>query len=90
MSTASLPSSPTDRQKIKGMLSEMTICQQRIDDQREAKKEIGDEIKRQFGLSTKAINKLVMTMHRRNYTDVKLENEEFEELYTTLIDSSVD
>lgn len=82
-----VPSSPIDRQKIKGMLTEITHCLQKIDDQKEGKKEIVNELKRQFGLDRKQINKLATTLYKRNYVDIQAENEDFEELYTTLVET---
>ena len=80
------PSSPTDRQKLKTMLTEMTHCLARMDAEREAKKEIAAAIKEEFELAPKLINKLASTMYKRNYADLQQENEDFEDLYETLVE----
>ena len=89
MTQVVIPSSTEDRKKLKMMISEMTHCLQRMDMEKESKKEIADEIKRQFDLPTKHINKLASTMYKRNYEDVQAENEDFELLYETLVEGKV-
>lgn len=86
MTHPTVPSSPEDRKKLKMMISEMTLCMQRMDMERESKKEIADEIKSQFEIPTKMINKLASTMYKRNYEDLQSENEDFELLYETLVE----
>ena len=81
-----VPSNPADRQKMKTMLAEMTYCLQRADDEREAMKEIANEIQKQFGVPKKIVNKLARTMYKRNYADLQAENEDFELLYETLVE----
>jgi len=83
----SVPSSPSDRQKLKTMLTEMTHCLARMDAEREAKKEIATAIKEEFELAPKLINKLASTMYKRNYADLQAENEDFELMYETLVES---
>lgn len=86
MSEVIIPSSPTDRKKIKEMLGEICKCMQRIDDERSAKKDIVDEISQQFKLPKKLINKLASTMHKRSYEDVQAENEDFEIIYESVVE----
>jgi len=81
-----VPSSPKDRQKMKQMLVEMTLCLQRADDERESMKEIAAEIETQFGVAKKTSNKLARTMYKHNYADLQAENEHFEFLYEALIE----
>lgn len=79
-------SNPTDRAKLKTMLTEMTHCLARMDAEREAKKEIAAAVKENFELPPKLINKLASTMYKRNYADLQQENEDFEFLYETLVE----
>ena len=85
MSNINIPTSASDRQKLKTMLVEMTHCMQRADDEKEAMKEIGAEASKQFDVPKKIINKLARTMYKHNYADLQAENEDFELLYETLI-----
>jgi len=83
--TASVPSDPSDRNKLKSMLSEMTHCLQRADSEREQMKEICDEAYTQFNIAKKTINKLARTMYKHSYADLQQENEDFEFLYEALV-----
>ena len=84
-----VPSSNDDRQKLKGMLTEMTHCLLEIDKQREQKKDITKGIKEKFELAPKVINKLASTMYKRNYADLQQENEDFEDLYEILVNGKI-
>lgn len=90
MPNQNIPSNPADRKKMKGMLSEMTHCLQRADDERESMKDIAAEIESQFGVSKKIANKLARTMYKHNYADLQAENEHFEFLYEALVEGKND
>ena len=83
--SASVPSDPSDRQKLKQMLSEMTHCLQRADGEKDAMKEICEEAYSQFNIAKKTINKLARTMYKHSYADLQAENEDFEFLYEALV-----
>lgn len=80
-----VPSSDSDRVKLKAALVEMTNCYSKIDAQRDACKEIADEVVRQFEIPKKIVNKLARTMYKRDYATLSAENEDFELLYETLV-----
>ena len=86
---STVPSTNEDRKKLKGMLTEMTHCLQKMDFQRDAKKDIAAGIKEQFELTPKVINKLASTMYKRNYADLQQENEDFEDLYEILVNGKI-
>jgi len=86
MDRAIIPASIEDRKKMKTMLSEMTHCMQRADDEKESMKDIASEIFRQYAIPKKTINKLAKTMFKSNYADLQAENEDFELLYETLVE----
>lgn len=81
-----IPSSPSDRIKLKAMLAEITKCLQRIDDERQSVKEIAEAAQEQFDIKKKFVTKLAKTMYKHNYADLRAENEHFDELYETLIE----
>ncbi len=85
-----VPSSPTDRQKMKTMLSEITHCLQRIDDEKESMKEIVDEIAGQYGLKKKIVSKIARTMYKHDYQDRVAEEEHFQEMYESLVEGKLD
>lgn len=81
-----VPSNPTDRQKLKSILTEVTRCMQRIDDERSAIKDLLADAAEKFDVDKKLLSKLAKTMHKRNYADVMHENESFETFYEILIE----
>ena len=81
-----IPSDPAERDKMKGMLTEITHRLRQIDDNREAMKEIADEVVKNYGLQKKIVTKLARTMYKHNYADLQSENEHFEVLYETLVE----
>lgn len=81
-----VPSDPKERDKMKGMLVEMTHRLREIDSTREALKEIADEVTKTYGLQKKTVNKLARTMYKHDYADIQAENEHFEILYETLVE----
>ena len=86
MSNIELPTDPKEKAKLKGMLSEMTHCLQRIDDEKEQKADIAGNIKDAFSLEKRQVNKLASVMYKHNYADIQAENEHFEYLYESLVE----
>lgn len=89
MSEVVIPSSTEDRKKLKLMLGEMVNQLQKIAMERETYKELAAEIKKQFELPPKVINKMAKTMHKHDFEDVKEEHESFENLYEVLVKGQV-
>lgn len=85
-SSITLPSNPKDREKLKTMLTEMVKCMRRRADEGESLKEIGKEVKVLFNLAPKHVNKLAKTMYKQNFPEIQSENQEFEELYETVVE----
>ena len=78
------PVSPEARQKLKGFILEMTRCLQRIDEEKEAMKDIADRAQDEFGIQKKYVNKVARTMYKQNYADQQQENSHFEDLYEAI------
>lgn len=85
-----IPTNPADRQKMKTMLVEMTNCLQRMDDEREAMKDIAGVIEEKFEIKKKLVNKLARTIYKHNYADLQAENDHFSDLYETLVEGKKD
>ena len=83
-----IPASSNDRQKLRLMIEEMTHIMADMELKRDSKKDIADKINEDYGIPKKTINKLANTIYKHNYSDIQAENEDFELLYETLIDSS--
>ena len=89
MTDMSVPSNKDDRRKLKAMIVEMTNALLRVDSERELLKEISSAASEEFGIQKKLINKLARTLYKNNYADLQTENEHFEFLYESLVDSAV-
>ena len=81
-----VPSNPKDRDKLKGMIAEITNCMLRMDGERDQMKEIIADAADTFEIDKKQIRKIATTMYKANYADLQAENEEFEILYETLVE----
>lgn len=84
--TNTVPSSPSDRVQFKTIVVEMTKYLQQIDDIKEDLKSAAAAAEEKFGVKKKLISKLARTMYKHNYADLQQENEDFSNLYETLIE----
>lgn len=81
-----MPSSPADIKKLKGMIEEAALCLQKIADQQEHLKDIYSTIKEDLNIAPKYSRKLAKTYYKHNFSEVQAENEEFEKLYTQVVE----
>ena len=81
-----LPSSPSDQQKLKNAIVEITNCMLRMDSERDQIKEIINDVADTYDVDKKQVRKIATTMYKSNYSDVVEENREFELLYETLVE----
>lgn len=84
---SNVPTSDKERQSLKTMISEMTICLSKIDEQREQMKEIGGGAAETFDIPKKLINRMARIMFKHSYADLCAENDHFVELYETVIEN---
>lgn len=76
---------------LKGVLVELTVCLQRIDEQKEQMKSIVEVAEDKFEIKKKIISKMGKTMYNRNYEDLQEENQHFEILYEAVVgDKDID
>lgn len=80
------PSSPSDRQKLKTMLVEITNAYARMDGEKSFIKETLDDAEEKFSIKKKLITKLAKTMYKRDYATLQAENSDFEDLYEILVE----
>jgi uncharacterized FlgJ-related protein len=80
-------SSPADRAKIKKMLGEVSNSMTRIEAERDLIKETIKEMSQEFNLSKRHLNRMAKVYHKQNFSREREEHEEFEELYTTIVES---
>lgn len=77
---------PAERKKFKTGLATITHHFQAIDDQKEAIKEIIEELSESSGLDKKTVRKLAVTMFKHNYASLQEENRHFEQLYEIVVE----
>jgi hypothetical protein len=80
-------SSPADRAKIKKMLGEISNSYTRIAAERDLIKETITEMSQEFNLPKKTLNKMAKVYHKQNFHVEQADNEEFEDLYTTIVET---
>jgi hypothetical protein len=80
-------SSPADRAKIKKMLGEISNSYTRIAAERDLIKETISEMSQEFNLPKKTLNKMAKVYHKQNFHVEQADNEEFEDLYTTIVET---
>lgn len=81
-------SSPTDRAKIKKMLGEVSNSMTRIEAERDLIKETIKEMSQEFNLSKRHLNRMAKVYHKQNFTREQEEHSEFEDLYTSIVESN--
>lgn len=81
-------SSPADRAKIKRMLHEISNSYTRIAAERDLIKETITEMSKEFELPKKTLNKMAKVYYKQNFHKEQAEHDEFESLYTTIVDNS--
>jgi hypothetical protein len=81
-------SSPADRAKIKKMLGEVSNSMTRIEGERDLIKETIKEMSQEFNLSKRQLNRMAKVYHKQNFTREQEEHSEFEDLYTSIVESN--
>lgn len=81
-------SNPADRQKIKKMLGEVSNSMTRMEGERDLIKETIKEMSQEFNLSKRQLNRMAKVYHKQNFSREKEEHSEFEDLYTSILESN--
>jgi uncharacterized FlaG/YvyC family protein len=81
-------SSPADRTKIKKMLDEISNSMTRIAAERDLIKETISELSKEFELPKKYLNRMAKVYHKQNFQIEQANHEEFEDLYTSIVESN--
>lgn len=85
MTTIVIPTSTTDKQKIKDAVTEMSNSMLRIDSEREFQRDVCARIKDEVGLEPKYLKQLAKVYHKQNFTEVQAQQDDFETLYEEVI-----
>lgn len=81
-------SNPADRAKIKKMLGEISNSMTRVAAERDLIKETITEMSKEFNLSKRQLNRMAKVYHKQNFTREQEEHSEFEDLYTSIVESN--
>lgn len=76
----------SERAKLKALLSEVTHCYRRIDDERESIKVIIDDASGTYGIKKSHLSRLAKIMYKHNYPDVRAEQDHFDTLCEVLLE----
>ena len=79
-----IPSNPADLKAINSGIKEMSDCYVRMQAEREAIKDIVDDLSEKFDLPKKFINKMGKTFFKQNFDKETVEHEDFVDLYTAV------
>lgn len=85
-----IPSSPSDKNKIKKAIGEIAVDLQKIDDIKSHTKDVLAMVKEKFNMDPKLIRALATAQHKRNYQDKVTEYENFETAYESLVEGRHD
>lgn len=79
-------SSPADRKRIRDAMSEISGSMTRVDAEKDFQKEAISELHDQFKISKRILSKMARTYHKQNFHSEQQNNDEFETLYTEVVD----
>ena len=82
--TVVVPSNPADLKTINSAIKEISDCYVRMASEREAIKDIVDDLSEKFELPKKFINKMGKTYFKQNFDKETVEHEDFVDLYTAV------
>lgn len=78
-------SNPADRDKLLGVLKELSASMARIEGERSFMKEAIADITEQLQLPKKLVAKMAKVYHKQNYDEEVATHEQFETLYQTVV-----
>jgi len=79
-------SSPADRKVIKDAMQELSNSMTRVDAEKDYQKEAIAELNDKFKISKRILNKMARTYHKQNFQNEQQAHEEFETLYTEVVE----
>lgn len=85
MANVIIPSSPDDRQKIKGALEEFSNSLTRIEAEQDLQKEILKGLEEDYDLPKKYMRKVARVFHKQNLNEFKADAMEVEDIYESIV-----
>lgn len=83
--TIVIPTNPADQKAIKDAVREASDSMVRIESEKEQIKTIVEMVSEKYELPKKVVNRLVKTYHKSTYDQETVEQDDFRELYETII-----
>ena len=77
---------PAQVQTLKDGIKEMSVVLSRIDNEKQALKDIQNSIYDELKIPKKIINKLAKVYHKKSFQEESTEHAEFESLYTVVVE----
>jgi Trm5-related predicted tRNA methylase len=78
-------SNPADRDKLLGVLKELSASMARIEGERSFMKEASADISDQLKIPKKLVSKMAKVYHKQNYDEEVAVHEQFETLYESVV-----
>lgn len=78
---------PADKKKIKDALFEISGSMTRMEAEKDLIKDIINDLADNFELPKKTVRKIAKAYHKQNFNQVAADNEEFQEMYESLIEA---
>jgi len=79
-----IPSNPAELKTIQAAMKEMSDCMIRIDSEKEAMKDIVEDLNEKYELPKKFINKMARVYHKQSFDKESVEHEDFADLYVAV------
>ena len=83
-----VPSSPADKLDILEAIKEIDLSLTRIDAERDLIKDIADQLKEDYSLPKRLVNRLAATYHKGNKEEVENQFQEYKEFYSAIVDGN--
>jgi hypothetical protein len=74
-----------DAGQVRKTINEMSNCLLRIDSEKEAMKEMAEDIQKKFGIRKTILNKVAHAHHKHKYAEMQMANDHFQYVYESLM-----
>ena len=85
--TIVIPSNPAELKTIQAAVKEMSDCMIRIQSEKEAMKDIVEDLNEKYELPKKFINKMARVYFKQNFDKETVEHEDFADLYVAVTEA---
>jgi len=79
-----IPSNPAELKTIQAAMKEMSDCMIRIDAEKDAMKDIVEDLNEKYELPKKFISKMARVYHKQSFDKESVEHEDFADLYVAV------